>query len=147
MIGVDSSFARCTKWNLIGGGVIDDVEDGQSPVRGLRTADIHERARGLKLTARDRIDHEADLCLEYAARYALEQNFGLVAGTNALQGVLLESGSQSPVSWFVIDENHGWTQGNRDHVHAWPQREFRDKAACGCSNGGLVQIEFSVGKL
>src|SRR5215475_6017327 len=108
MIGVDSSFTRCTKRNLIGGGVIDDVEDGQSPVRGLRTADIHQRARGLKLAARDRIDHEADLCLEYAARYALEQNFGVVACTNPLQRVLLESSRQFPVSFSVIDENHGW---------------------------------------
>src|SRR6516165_11817360 len=137
MIGVDSSFARCTKWNLIGGGVIGDVEDGQSPVRGLRTADIHERARGLKLTARDRIDHEVDLCLEYAARYALEQNFGLVAGTNPLQGVLLESGRQFPVSFGVVDENHGWTEGRRDHVHARPQGKLGDKAACGCSNRSL----------
>src|SRR6516225_11483006 len=108
MIGVDSSFTRRTKRNLIGRSVIDDVEDSQRPVSGQRTADIHERARGLKLAACDRIDHEADLCLEHAARYALEQNFGLVAGTNPLKGILLESGRQSPVSLGVVDENHGW---------------------------------------
>src|SRR6516225_6754330 len=108
MIGVDGGFTCRTKRNLIGGGVIDDVEESQGPVCDYRTADIHERACGLKLAACDRIDHKADLCLEYAARYALEQNFRLVAGANPLQRVLLESGHQSPVSLGVVDENHGW---------------------------------------
>jgi hypothetical protein len=53
-----------------------------------RTPDIQQRARSLKLATGNRINHKADLGLEYATRYALEQNFGLIAGTNALQGVL-----------------------------------------------------------
>jgi hypothetical protein len=46
----------------------------------------------LKLAAGNRINHEADLGLEDAAWYALEQNFGLIAGTNPLQSVLLKRG-------------------------------------------------------
>jgi hypothetical protein len=67
----------------------------------------------LKLASTNRIDHEADLGLEYATRYALEQNFGLIAGTNALQGVLLERRYQCPIPLSVVDENHGWTEGQK----------------------------------
>jgi hypothetical protein len=34
----------------------------------------------------------------------------------------------------------------RHHLHARPQREFGDKAACGGPNGGLVTVELSVGE-
>src|SRR6516225_10738507 len=94
MFGVDGRLACRTKRNLVTGHVIDDVEDGQSPVSGQRTPDIHQGARGLKLAARDRIDHDADPGLEYATGYTLEQNFGLIAGVNPLKGVLLERGGK-----------------------------------------------------
>src|SRR4029450_5332026 len=90
MLVVNGGFAFRTKRHLITGHVIDEVKPSQSPISGRRPLDIHQRARGLKLARSDRIDHEADLGLEDATRDALEQNFGLIAGTNALQGVLLE---------------------------------------------------------
>jgi hypothetical protein len=40
MIGVDGGFTRRTKRNLIGRGVIHDVEEGEGPVTGQRTADM-----------------------------------------------------------------------------------------------------------
>jgi hypothetical protein len=101
----------------------------------------------LQLASSNRVNHEADLGLEYATRYALEQNFGLIAGTNALQGVLLERRYQSPVPLAVVDENHRRTEGRRDHINARPQCQLGDKAACRGSNNGLVQIVLSIGKL
>ena len=124
MVGVDGGFAGRTQRDLVTGHVIDDVEEGESPVFGRRSADFPYCACGLKLPACNRIDREADLGLEYAARYALEQNFGLIAGKNPLQGVRLERGCQSPISLAVVDKNHGWTEGHGDHLHARPQREL-----------------------
>jgi hypothetical protein len=45
MVGVDGGFAGRTERDLVSGNVIDDVEDGKSPVSGRRTPDIHQRAR------------------------------------------------------------------------------------------------------
>ena len=146
MLRVDGGFAGLPEWNLITRNVIDNVKDGQRPVSGGRTDDICKRARALKLAAGNRVNQEADLGLEDAARYALEQNFGFIAGTNPLKRVLLERGRQRPVFLAVVDENHGRTEGRRHHINARPQRELGDKAACGGSNCGLVQIELSVGK-
>ena len=147
MLRVDGGFAGRPEWNLITRNVIDNVKDGQRPVSGGRTDDICKRARALKLAAGNRVNQEADLGLEDAARYALEQNFGFIAGTNPLQRVLLECGGQLPVLLAIVDENHGWAEGRRDNIHTRPQRELGDKAARGGSNGGLLQIELSVGKL
>jgi hypothetical protein len=44
--------------------VIDEVKDGQSPLSGQRPRDTYQRARALKLTSSNRINHEADLGLE-----------------------------------------------------------------------------------
>jgi hypothetical protein len=98
------------------------------------------------LAGGNRINQEADPGLEDAAWYALEQDFGLSAGADLLKGVLLERGCKFPVFLAVVDENHGWTQGRRDHIHARSQRKLRDEAAGGCTNSGLVQVELRVGK-
>src|SRR6516165_10687807 len=108
MLGVDGGFAGRTKRNLIAGYVIYDIEDGQSPVSRHRS--FLQGACGLKLAGCDRINHQAYLRLEDAARDALEQNFGLVAGANPLERVLLEGGCQGPVFWAVVDKNHGGTE-------------------------------------
>ena len=147
MLGVDGGFARRTERHLVAGHVIHEVEDGQSPISGHRSPDIHQRAGALKLAGGNRIDHEADLGLEDATRYALEQDFGLIAGTNALQGVLLECRCQSPVALAVVDENHGRTEGRRDHIHARTQCQLGDEAARGGSNDGLVEIVLRIREL
>lgn len=71
---------------------ISKIAGARSP--GSAPPDIRQGARRLKLTGRYRIDHETDLGLEHAARYGLEQNLGLVASPNPLQGVLLERGRE-----------------------------------------------------
>ena len=150
MLGVDGGFACRTKRNLVTGHVIDEVKPDQSPVSGHRPLEIgrrNQRARGLKLASRNRIVYEADLGLEDATRYGFEQNFRLIAHINALQGVLLERRYQSPIRLAVVDENHGWTEGRRDHINARPQCQLGNKAACRGSNNGLVQIVLSIGKL
>ena len=72
---------------------------------------------GLQLASSNRVNHEADLGLEDATRYALEQDFSFIPRLNPLQGVLLERRCQSPVPLAVVDENHGRTEGRRDHIH------------------------------
>jgi hypothetical protein len=91
--------------------------------------DIQQRACGLELAAGNRINQEADPGLEDAARYALEQDFSFIPGLNPLQSVLLKRGCERPILLAVVDENHGWTEGRRDHIHARPQCQLGDKGA------------------
>src|SRR6516162_7222382 len=77
MFGVDGGLACRTKRNLVGRNVIQNVENGQSPPSGQGAAEVLHRASGLELASRNHVDDETDLGLEYTARYALEQNFGL----------------------------------------------------------------------
>ena len=147
MFGVDGGLACRTKRNLVGRNVIQNVENGQSPPSGQGAAEVLHRASGLELASRNRVDDEPDLGLEYTARYALEQNLGFIAFLNPLQAVLLERGCQRAVSWAVVHENHDWTERRRDHIHARPQRDLRNKSASGRSDDGLVEIILSIGKL
>ena len=92
MLRVDGGFAGRPEWNLITRNVIDNVKDGQRPVSGGQLQSTGTLANVVGPAAGNRVNQEADLGLEDAARYALEQNFGLIAGANPLQCVLLEGG-------------------------------------------------------
>src|SRR5690242_12856076 len=93
MFGIDGDLSGGAERDLIAGNVVGNVDDGEGAATGCPCADIHECSRCLELAGGDRVDDEANLGLEDPAGDRIECDFGLVARSYALKGILLKRGS------------------------------------------------------
>ena len=116
MFRVDSDLGRRAAGNVVGRRILVDVDQRDGSATRWALSHVLEGPGGLKLPARDRVEHTTHLTLEYPAGDGVESNFGLVTRSNPLQGVLLEPGRQHPI--VLMHEDHDRPKGCRHDKHA-----------------------------